>query len=183
MSRFKPLLLLAVLCGLSLASSSAPAASHDSLPRIEGENFSGEKVVLPDAAQGKVAVLIFGFSKASGAESRAWAAKISADFQSHSAFTLYQLPVLEDVPRLIRGMVISGIRKGVPENARDHFVPLLKGAADIRKLVHFKEPDDAYLVILDRAGEIAGIVHGPPDQDSYKQFRRVIEPLLRSTDR
>ena len=71
---------------LSVASSSAATASHDSLPRIEGESFTGEKVVLPDAAQGKVAVLIFGFSKASGAESRAWADEDLGRLQSQQCF-------------------------------------------------------------------------------------------------
>ena len=57
------------------------------------------KIVLPDAAAGKVAVLIFGFTKASKVPTSAWAEKLQADLGTRSEFELYQLPVLESVPR------------------------------------------------------------------------------------
>jgi len=148
------------------------------MPRIEGDNLAGHRVVLPQAAAGKVAVLIFGFTKASKVPTSAWADKLQPDFGTRAGFEAYQLPVLEDVPRLFRGMVISGIRKGIPENKRDHFVPILQGEAELKKLVGYKEPDDAYLVILDRAGNIVQQVHGSPNDSNYAQVRSAIESPL-----
>src|SRR5579863_6264015 len=97
---------------LALVAAMAAQATQP-MPRIEGESFAGQKVVLPDAARGKVAVLIFGFTKASKESTSAWAGKIRAELGTRTGFELYQLPVLESVPRFIRGMVISGIKKGV----------------------------------------------------------------------
>lgn len=168
----------AFLIFLSLAVS-AFAQSGDVLPKIEGESFAGQKVVLPDAASGNVAVLIFGFSKASGDESRAWAAKISAEFRARNGFELWQLPVLEDVPRLVRGMVISGIKKGVPRDAREHFVPILQNEAELKKVVSYQQAADAYLVVLDRTGKVAKQIHGTPDDGHYSQLAKEIESLLK----
>jgi hypothetical protein len=148
------------------------------MPKTEGESLSAHKVVLPDATAGKVAVLIFGFTKASKGQTSAWAGKLEPDFVARVDFDLYQLPVLEDVPRLFRGMVISGIRKGVAENKRDHFVPVLQGEEDLKKLVHYKDPDDAYLVILDRAGNIVQQIHGAPNDANYPVARSAIESSL-----
>jgi hypothetical protein len=145
------------------------------MPKIEGENLSGHPIVLPNAAAGKVAVLIFGFTRASKSQTSAWAAKVETDFGARVDFTLYQLPVLEDVPRIFRGMVISGIRKGVAESKRDLFVPILQGETDLKKLVHYQDLDDAYLVILDRAGNIVGQVHGAPNDANYGIARSAIE--------
>ena len=114
----------------------------------------------PDGATGKVSVLIFGFTKASKVPTSAWGDKLNADFGTRPDFTLYQLPVLEDVPRLLRGMVISGIKKGLPENKREHFVPILQGEAELKKFVNYHEPDDAYLVVLGRKGETLAQTHG-----------------------
>jgi hypothetical protein len=169
--------LIRCLCCLALLNSLS-AQTARSMPRIEGDSFAGHKIVLPEAAAGNVAVLIFGFTKASKVPTSAWADKLQAEFGTRPGFDLYQLPVLEDVPRLFRGMVISGIRKGVSENKRDHFVPILQGEAGLKRLVDYKEADDAYLVILDRAGNIAQQIHGTPNDANYARVRSILESLL-----
>jgi hypothetical protein len=164
---------------LTLALIPAVAAQGAAeMPKIEGESFAGHHVVLPDAASGKIAVLIFGFTKASGVPTGTWGKRISAEFHGQAAFVLYQLPVLEDVPRLFRGMVISGIRKGVPEEVRDHFVPILNGEADLKKLVSYKEPDDPYLVVLNREGKIVAQMHGLVTDAAYTQLKTQLGTLL-----
>jgi len=159
--------------------SSSFAQVSQPMPKTEGESLAGNKVVLPDVASGKVAVLIFGFTKASKVPTAAWANKLRADFSARPGFELYQLPVLEDVPRLLRHMVISGIRNGVPDNLRGHFVPILQGESELKKLVHYSEADDAYLVILGRAGNIAQQIHGTLNDADYAQVQSAIELLLK----
>jgi hypothetical protein len=170
-------MILRFLFFVSLACA-AWAQATGSMPKIEGESLAGPKVVLPDAASGKVAVLIFGFSKGSKGPTSAWSDKILSGFGGQAGFDLYQLPVLEDVPRIIRGMIISGIKKGVKDNIRDHFVPILQGETSLKKLVGYKEADDAYLVILDRSGQIAGQMHGPYSEASYTQLAVKVQNLL-----
>jgi hypothetical protein len=164
-------------CFVLLVSS--PAQSALQMPKTEGESLSGRKVVLPDAAAGKVAVLVFGFTKASKAATSAWADRLQADFKARPEFELYQLPVLEDVPRLVRGMVISSMKKGVAEDKRDHFVPILHGEAELKELVHYKQSDDAYLVVLGRTGNILQQSHGTGDDASYAAVRSAIESALK----
>ena len=164
---------LSFLSFLSLAY-----AQTQPMPRVEGESFAGRKVVLPDEAKGHVAVLVFGFTKASKEPTRAWSEKTLAEFRDQSEFELYQLPVLEDVPRLFRGMVISGIKKGIPENLRDHFVPILQGESELKRLVGYQEPDDAYLVILDPSAQIVQQIHGPFTEAAYAHLRDELHRLL-----
>ena len=118
--------ILRLLCCFVFLSSSL-AQGFPQMPKTEGESLTGHKVVLPDAAAGKVAVLIFGFAQSSKGQTSPWAERLESAFSAHTEFQLYQLPVLEDAPRILRNMVTSGIRKGVPENKRDRFVPVLQG--------------------------------------------------------
>jgi len=166
-------LVLGLLCVVS-----AFAQTGQPMPRVEGESFAGQKIVLPDAARGKVAVLVFGFTKASKVPTSAWAQKINADLGTRNNFELDELPVLEDVPRLIRGMVISSIKKGVPENRKAHFVPIVQNEAELKKLVNYKEPDDAYLIMLDATGQIVAQTHGPFTDAAYAKFRPALESLI-----
>ena len=154
------------------------AQTRQSMPRIEGESFAGQKIVLPDSVHGKVAVLVFGFTKASKVPTSACGQKVNTEFGTQNGFELYELPVLEDVPRLIRGMVISSIKKGVPENRRAHFVPIVQNESDLKKLVNYKEPDDAYVVTLDANGKVVAQTHGPFNDAAYVQFRSGLQSLL-----
>lgn len=169
--------LIALLsCAVFAAATWAQAAQP--MPQVEGENLAGRKVVLPDDASGKVTVLVFGFTKASKEPTGAWADKILAEYGARSGFELYQLPVLESVPRLIRGMVISSIKKGVRVDRRDHFVPILQGETALKKLVGYKEPDDAYLAVLNPAGQIVRQFHGPFSDSAYDGLRGELRTML-----
>ena len=148
------------------------------MPRVEGQSLAGNKVVLPDAAAGKISVLIFGFTRASKTPTSEWAKQIRADFANQPGFDLYQIPVLEDVPRFIRGMVISGIKKGVPENQRDHFVIVVHSEAELKNFVGYKEPDDAYLVIVAQDGKVVQALHGPPEPQAYSRLKETLQKLL-----
>ncbi len=167
------------LLALAVCTSTALGAAAQQFPRVQEENLVGQQVVLPDAAASKVAVLVFGFSKASQIPTEAWAKRILSDFGKAPSFQLYQLAVLQSVPRMFRGMIISGIRKGVPESQRANFLPVLHNEDELKTLVGFKEPDDAYLLLLDRSGKIAYQMHGAASDQSYEQLRARVESLLK----
>jgi hypothetical protein len=162
-----------------MALAFAFALIAQDLPKIEGDSLAGQYITLPDASHGKVAVLILGFSKASKAPTSAWGEKIEREFTGNSDVVIYQLPVLEDVPGFVRGMVISSMKKGVPENRRGHFIPVLHGEPALKKLVNYKEPDDAYLILLDRGGKVVFQLHGLPTEPNYSEFHRHLAALLR----
>jgi hypothetical protein len=149
------------------------------LPRIEGDSLSGRHVVLPAAASGKVAVLILGFSKASKTPTAAWEKKITSDFSTQQV-QVYQLPVLEEVPRIIRGMVISSMKGAVAAEKQDRFIPLLHGESELKKLVDFEQPADAYLIVLGPSSEIDYKTHGSiVTEAGYAQVREHIQLLLK----
>jgi hypothetical protein len=52
---------------LLVTSLTTAAQNQSAMPRIEGKNLAGAKLVFPDAAAGHRAVLIFGFTRASKA--------------------------------------------------------------------------------------------------------------------
>ena len=163
----------------AILALSAGSAAAQQLPRLQEENLTGQQVVLPDAAAGKFAVLVFGFTRGSQAATGSWAKRIESDYGKTPGFIRFQLPVLEEAPRLIRGMIISGMKKGVAENIRANFVPVLHNEAELKKLVGYKEADDAYLVVLDRGGKVAYQTHGPTAEPGYAELRAKVGGLLK----
>jgi hypothetical protein len=166
--------LTAVLCVLASTSTAA-----QQFPRLQEDNLNGQQVVLPDAANGKIAVLVLGFSHASQNPTGAWMKRIQADYATNSGFVVYQLAVIEDAPKFIRGMITSGMKKGVAENQRPFFLPVVHNEADLKKLVGYKEEDDAYIVVLGRTGKVAYQTHGTPADAVYADFRVKVNSLLK----
>ena len=60
---------------------------------------------------------------------------------------------------------------------RDHFVPILEGEAELKRLVGYQEADDAYIVLLDRSGEIFGQRHDSFSDPGYRQLQSEIVAL------
>jgi hypothetical protein len=148
-------------------------------PRLQEENLNGQQVVLPDAASGNVAILVFGFTKASQNTTGAWMKRLQPDYGKNSGVMLYQLPVLEEAPRLIRGMIVSGMKKGVPEDLRANFVPVMHNEAELKKLAGYKDADDAYIVVLDRGGKVAYQTHGATPDAGYSELQAKLSALLK----
>ena len=170
---------LVLLASLAIALLITNRAAAQQFPRLREENLNGQQVLLPDAASGKVAVLVMGFSKASKAPTEAWAKRIDSDFGKTSGFVLYQMPILEAVPSMFRGMIISSIRKGVSENERATFVAVVHNEDGLKKLVGFKGEDDAYIVVLDRYGKVVFQTHGTSIDPEYAPMKAKVQALLK----
>jgi hypothetical protein len=137
---------------LSIAAAAATAqtvsVSAPSVPRLEGETLSGRKIVLPEDAHGKFALLAIGFSRKSGDVTRAWGDRFKKDFGADPRFAVYPVAELEGAPRFVRGMIVGSMKKGTPVADQDHFVTLFQGTEELKRAVGFSAGDDAYLLLL-----------------------------------
>ncbi len=124
------------------------------LPPVEGESLSGAVVKLPEAARGQVALLVFGFSQDSAKPSRQFAERFQQEIGA--AGVAYQLPVIEAAPRLVRGLIRSGMRKETPKEAQGRMIPLVKDEATWRARLGIGKDKEAgvALVLLDRQGQV-----------------------------
>lgn len=164
-----------LVAALLVAATLTPltgAATSESLPSLECESLAHQKVTLPAAAAGRVALLVIGFTRGSREAAAEWARRLRRDLGLDRAdrvdrsMALFQLAVLEDVPSLLRGMVAAGIRRTLPKEEHDRFLLVLRGEAELKRLVSFAAPDDAYLVLLDRSGGVRLRKHGAAPRGS-----------------
>jgi hypothetical protein len=162
---------------LSLIVAAAPIGSR--LPRTQGERASEKPIVLPDAAAGRVAVLIVGFSKKSSEVVERWENRLFQDYGAGGQVAIFRVAVLESAPRLLRGFIRGRIEKNVPKEKRDSFVLLFQGEAEWKALVHFADADDAYLVVLDVNGSVRWIGHGNPDAAGTADVKAQVDSLMR----
>jgi ATP synthase subunit 10 len=142
----------------------------DPFPLVEGDNLLGQKVAIPESTKGHPTVVVVGFTHASQAQTKVWSAQLDPEFRT------YSLAVLQDVPRLVRGMAIHGIKSSVPEKQHDRFLLVLRGEKELKQAVGFDAPNDAYLALLDRDGLIQWQFHGPFTESVLAELKtRLVE--------
>ena len=131
-------------------------------PAITGQNLLGKDVNLPDAHP---TVIVMGFTHASQTQTKPWTQRIGTQFP------LYSIAVLEDVPRLVRGMAVHGIKSGVPEERRARFLLVYHNEKQLKLAAGFSAPDDAYLLVLDKSGAIRWKYHGPVTDQAFREMQ------------
>lgn len=141
------------------------ALQAEQLPHVDGENLLGLKTVLPDAVAGHPAVIVIGFTHASQSQSKAWVARLQHQLP------VYTIAVLEDAPRLVRGMAVHGMKSGVPEDQRDRFIVIYHNEKELQQAAGFDAQDDAYVLLLDKDGGIRWRFHGPVTDTAIEQLK------------
>ena len=156
----------------------SPLFGQSPLPRFDAEALSGRKLTLPAAVQGHSALLVVGFTHASGPHCTEWANRLATEFKDNAALDRYTVVFLEDAPRLVRGMAKSGIKGGVPKEQYDRYLIVTEHEKEVKAALHFQTPDDAYLALLGPDGVIRWTFHGPVadagSNDALRQLREML---------
>lgn len=163
MQRYLALMLLMLI---------AANLSAQVIPHTEADTLSGKKIVLPDATAGHPAIFIVGFSHAGGDSCGRWDKQLRQDFASDGNLRIYNVAELQDAPKLVRGMIRHGMRGNVPQNEQDSFVLLYQDEDVWKKLADVSDADDAYILLVDAAGNIRWRTHGKnPDPSAMNTLK------------
>jgi hypothetical protein len=68
-------------------------------------------------------------------------------------------------------MAVHGMKNGVPEDRRDHFIVIYHNERELKRAAGFDRPDDAYVLMLDRHGGIEWCFHGPVTDASIEDLK------------
>ncbi len=142
------------------------------IPAMHGTTFAGQPVALPDALQHGVGVLIVGFSQGSRAEVAEWGHRVADDADLPAGLKFYEMPVLESVPRLLRGWVTKKIKESVSARGQAHFLPVLEHEAEWKRAAGYSAADDAYVLVVDGNGVVRWRSQGGLNEQAYGEMKR-----------
>ncbi len=143
-------------------------------PAFEVDTLAGTKIKMPADAAGKVSLVVMSFSKEAGGASKAWAERYVRD-----GGQVYIAALLEAAPRLVRGLIRSGMRGDMPKELHGRALLIYKDEAEWKKRTGFvagteKQP---YLILLDRQGRVQWQKHGAFSDALYAEMRKVAAGL------
>lgn len=153
---------------LLLALATAPLRSGDTFPPFPGETISGRKVTLPEAR--KLQAVIFSFSRAGGNDGRRWNDQIAKEVEAHRLDECYLMIMLGGAPRLLRGMIASGIKGGMPPDVRDHSIISYKDEAVWKQRLAVSDDNRAYVVLVEGSGRVVWTNSGPFSEAEFAKL-------------
>jgi hypothetical protein len=168
--RFKHCFLILCGCFCLLAS-----ARSEPLPKTPSESLAGRQMMLPDSLKGHPAVVIVGFSKSSQTRVKEWDTQVRK--RLGEAFDVYQVAVLEDAPRFVRGMITHAMKGSIPADRQDHFLIVVKGETELKNAAAFAESDDAYVLLLNGTGDVRWRTHGAVSDAALRELQEQVEKL------
>jgi hypothetical protein len=175
-----PWILCFALLGLTVVLAGGPRqlAAGDPLPELRGQFLSGEPAALPQAAAGKPALLLLGFSYDSRQAVEEWARNFRGQFENEPRVTFYEIPMIGGMARIGKWFIESGMRRGTPKADYGHVITVYGGTAPWKQRLGFSDPKAAYLILIDGQGKVVWRYAGGVDPAVWQSLRSEVSRLL-----
>jgi hypothetical protein len=159
-------LVLGTSQGWAQAEAPAPLSVGDPFPRLEGEFLTGRKAVLPEAAEGRLALVLMGFTYNSRFQVEAWAEEVKPGLVARDDATFYEVPVIGGMARLGKWFIDSGMRRGTPRELHENVITVWGGVDRWKRLMGFspRAEHDAYVALIGGDGRVRWLHRGPPSE-------------------
>lgn len=153
----------------------------DPLPPLRGEFLTGRAAELPGAAAGQVALAALGFTYGSRVAVEAWSTRFKREFDGQAGVTFFEVPMIGGMGRLARVFIDGGMRRGTPKALHEHVITVYGGTGDWKKRLGFRDPESAYLLLIDQHGVVRWTHAGRFDEGTFAELRDVAAGLLAQT--
>ena len=154
----------------------APLNVGDVFPRLEAEFLTGRKAVLPDAAAGKYALVMMGFTYDSRHAVEDWAAQFQTAFAANPKVTFFEVPVIGGMGRMASWFINSGMRKGTPKELHENVITVYGRVDRWKTVMGFSkaQENEAYLALLGPDGRVRWLHRGGVSQDAMTALRAAV---------
>jgi hypothetical protein len=147
-------------------------------PKLRGQTLDGNAIILPDAAAGKVMLLVVGASKKAGERTAMWKDHFVADFGSTPNATYYVAALLQAAPAPFRGIIRSGMRSGTPPAAQAHILTSTSDNDTWKEYLNIRDDSLPAVLLLDASGHARWSYNGLFDPSRYQSLKEVTEAIL-----
>lgn len=148
------------------------------LPAVETTTLAGEAVALPGEASVNGAVLVIGFSKEAATLTSEWMDGCLAATRQpgREKVACYDVRMLEEVPRLFRGMMEKGMKKGYPPDRQKRTLLVYTGNEAWRGRLGVGDPNSAYVLGCDGTGRVRLMATGAYVESELRVILDAIAP-------
>ena len=169
------ILLLFCLIASTATAQNAPVQMNKvigkNFPDLSSESLAGQKVVLPQAAAGKVTLILIALKRDSIPQLDPWLKAYDKTFGKNKDFAFYKIPMMKSAfAKQISSMINGKMKKDNPERLHDNIVTYYGPVKTYVKTLGIADEDKGCAFILDKNGVVQWQSAGSADENSIKDM-------------
>ncbi len=137
--------------------------------------LDGEAKSFPADADQPRSVFVVTFTKAASEKGRAWTQKLREAGDKLRA-SVFQVSVIEDVPKMFRSSATSGMAHSVPAPLHAHFWVAASNSDEWQRCTASQSMKDPYVFVIDRRDQIVWRGHGEPTDAMLEEIEGLPPP-------
>jgi hypothetical protein len=149
-----------------------------SVPPTKATTLDGSAVAFPKPASQKPLLVIVGFSRKSSEDFKVWNQRALSPYLADARIDYYELADLQEVPSMVRSLIVHGMRRDVPKAQHSHFAPLTAGEDEWKKTVGYSASRDTYLILAEPSGHVVWQTSGVPDEQKVAALKQALAKLI-----
>ncbi len=140
-------------------------------PAISGESLAGQTINLPQAASGKVTLILIALKRDSIPKLDPWMKAYADAFSAKKNFAFYKIPMMKSsFAKQISAMINGKMRKDNPKDLHDKIVTYYGPIDEYLKILKIDDEEQGYVFLLDKNGMVKWRATGTADQNSIKSL-------------
>lgn len=148
------------------------------IPHTEAKSLANQAIVVPVPASSKPLVVIIAFSSKGGDDTGAWNKAFHMRYENDPRIDYVELADFQGVPSFIMGMILHGMRRSVQEPEKSHLCPFFSQEDAWKKLVGFKDPKVAYVLLADPQGHVVWQTSGPASDEKVAALEAAVADFV-----
>jgi len=138
-------------------------------PEVQDDSLAKTPVSLPDAAKGKVTLVVISFLHQNQSQLDSWLEPYVDKFGTKESHTFYEVPMISGGYKFMRPMIDGGMRAGIPTAKHKNVVTMYGDVEKYIKALNL-DPKYGYAFLLDREGIIRWQGQGFSTPETLKEF-------------
>jgi len=147
-------------------------------PEIKDDSLEKTPVSLPEAARGKVTLVVISFLHQNQPQLDSWLEPFVDKFSNKESHTFYEVPMISGGYKFMRPMIDGGMRAGIPKAKHKNVVTMYGDVEKYIKALNL-DPKYGYAFLLDREGIIRWEGQGFSTPETLKELSETAERLAK----
>lgn len=179
-------LLSLFVSALTAVSGAGPGSDQtdDSMgrfPQLQASNLEKQLLNLPGDFEGSRNLLLVAFQREQQVQVNTWLREMKRFEEVDTSFRYYELPTIQRPNRLLRWIIDSGMRRGIPDpKARARTITLYIDKAPFLKALGIADENRIYCFLVDRTGRVLWRTDGVFEESKGLSLRDALQKLMKS---